>query len=388
MTMFKIRSRSRRFIRRPKLEEKVVSLSRTDEIVNMEDDVLCFTPKRSSNNFNVVDEDRNLKSIKESIKASILKSPGNFIDLSDETMNYDDEELEVLRVRPRNITFGKRRNKLKPFSGHSVTEYGESSNSNSKKDSSFLCEICAEPKPRNESFGIKGCSHSYCTECMIKYVASKLQENITNIKCPVPDCKGLLEPEYCRPILPPEVFERWGSALCEAVILGSEKFYCPFKDCSGMLIDDGKEVITQSACPNCWRMFCAQCKVPWHAGIDCFEFQKLNKDERGKEDIMLRKLAQKKGWKRCPKCRFYVEKSEGCLFMRCRILDVAADAVGELSPLVYFPVAHGTDELEDWLFMDDAILRSEYWKAKTITNQFNQVSMPFSFSVFRRDIDA
>lgn len=74
--------------------------------------------------------------------------------------------------------------------------------------------------------------------------------------------------------------------------------------------------------------------------------------------------------------------------MICRILDVAADAVGELSPLVYFPVAHGTDELEDWLFMDDAILRSEYWKAKTITNQFNQVSMPFSFSVFRRDIDA
>lgn len=85
-----------------------------------------------------------------------------------------------------------------------------------------------------------------------------------------------------------------------------------------MLIDDGKEVITQSACPNCWRMFCAQCKVPWHAGIDCFEFQKLNKDERGKEDIMLRKLAQKKRWKRCPKCRFYVEKSEGCPFMRCR----------------------------------------------------------------------
>lgn len=40
--------------------------------------------------------------------------------------------------------------------------------------------------------------------------------------------------------------------------------------------------------------------------------------------------------------------------MICRILDVAADAVGELSPLVYFPVAHGTDELEDWLFMDDA----------------------------------
>ncbi|XP_024179433.1 probable E3 ubiquitin-protein ligase RNF217 isoform X1 [Rosa chinensis] len=300
--------------KKPKPEEKV-SQSHI-EIVNIEDDELCFTPKRSSKfNSISVDENRNLQSIKESIKASLLKSTGNFIDLSDETHSEDDEEVRVLRFQPPNTTFGKRK---EPFSSPSVTEVGESSNSNSKKDPSFLCEICAEPKSRSESFGIKDCSHSYCTECMIKYVASKLQENVTFIKCPVPDCKGLLEPEYCRPILPPEVFERWGSALCEAVILGSEKFYCPFKDCSGMLIDDGKEVVRESECPNCWRMFCAQCKVPWHAGIDCAEFQKLNKDERAKEDIMLRKLAQNKEWKRCPKCRFYVEKSEGCMFMNCR----------------------------------------------------------------------
>ncbi|KAM1047387.1 hypothetical protein ACFX13_027339 [Malus domestica] len=127
---------------------------------------------------------------------------------------------------------------------------------------------------------------------MVKYVVSKLQDNITSIRCPVPNCIGLLEPEYCRPILPPEVFYRRGSALCEAVILGSEKFYCPYKDCSAMLIDDGTEVVRQSVCPNCWRMFCAQCKVPWHEGIKCEEFLKLNKDEREKEDIVKRDQPQ------------------------------------------------------------------------------------------------
>ncbi|KAF7137470.1 hypothetical protein RHSIM_Rhsim07G0127100 [Rhododendron simsii] len=210
----------------------------------------------------------------------------------------------------------------------SVIEIGESSNSNSEP-LTFMCEICVDLKPYSEFFSIMGCTHFYCSDCMIKYIASKLQENITQIQCPYSDCKrGLLEPEHCRAILPPEVFDRWGNALCEAVILASEKFYCPYKDCSALLIDDygagdgvGGEVIRQSECPNCKRMFCVQCKVPWHSEFECAEFQELNKDERGREDMMLMHLAKKKKWMRCPKCKFYVEKSEGCMYMKCRRME-------------------------------------------------------------------
>ncbi|KAM2507338.1 hypothetical protein ACFX1W_029673 [Malus domestica] len=196
-----------------------------------------------------------------------------------------------------------------------VIEVGESSNSKNvdgdQKD--FVCEICVESKAASESFGIKSCSHSYCTDCMVKYVCSKLQENVTSI-----------EPEHCRSILPAKVFESWGTALCEAVIPASQKFYCLFKNCSLMLIidhdenevidHDENEVVRQSECPNCKRCFCVQCLAPWHVGIKCAEFQKLNKDEREAEDIML----QKKNWRRCPNCRFYVERMEGCNLMVCR----------------------------------------------------------------------
>lgn len=182
----------------------------------------------------------------------------------------------------------------------------------------FVCEICAEQKTAHKSFHIKGCSHVYCTDCMVKYVAAKLEENITAIRCPVVDCRGLLEPEYCRDILPQDVFDRWGAALCEAMIPGAQKFYCPFKDCSAMLIADGEEVIWESECPTCRRLFCAQCQVPWHSGINCIEFQKLNKDEREREDILLMNVAKKEKWKRCPNCRYYVEKKDGCMYMKCR----------------------------------------------------------------------
>ena len=66
-----------------------------------------------------------------------------------------------------------------------------------------------------------------------------------------------------------------------------------------MLTDDGgleREAIMQSECPNCRRLFCAGCKVPWHSEIG--EFQKVNKDERDREDIMLMHLAKTKMWMR------------------------------------------------------------------------------------------
>ncbi|KAI3864789.1 hypothetical protein MKX03_035001 [Papaver bracteatum] len=148
----------------------------------------------------------------------------------------------------------------------------------------------------NEAFEIKGCGHSFCSECTVRYVASKIQENIISVGCPETNCQGVLEPEFCRSILPPEVYDRWGNALCESVILGGQKFYCPFKDCSALLLDEGEGGILQSECPHCNRLFCAQCKVPWHSGIICEDFQKLNVDEREGEDIMLMESAKKNKW--------------------------------------------------------------------------------------------
>ncbi|PKI67022.1 hypothetical protein CRG98_012560 [Punica granatum] len=71
------------------------------------------------------------------------------------------------------------------------------------------------------------------------------------------------------------------------------------RDCSAMLVNDCEKVIEQSECPHCHRLFCAQCRVPWHTGVACMEFQALNEDERGSDDLLLRKLANEKNWRRC-----------------------------------------------------------------------------------------
>ncbi|CAI9267633.1 unnamed protein product [Lactuca saligna] len=182
-----------------------------------------------------------------------------------------------------------------------------------------FCGICMDTKAHSEMFSnSKVCGHQFCSDCIREHVSVKIKENMAEVKCPDPKCKRLIGPELCGSIVPKEVLERWEDALCESLILGTQKFYCPFKDCSAMLVDDGGEAVTSSECPNCHRLFCAQCKVAWHSDMDCNEFKSLSKDERNPEDLMLMQLAKNKQWKRCPRCNYIVEKREGCHHISCR----------------------------------------------------------------------
>ncbi|XP_059640288.1 E3 ubiquitin-protein ligase RSL1-like [Cornus florida] len=190
-------------------------------------------------------------------------------------------------------------------------EVGESSHS--------FCEICVEKKESDDMFRNQTCHHSFCSDCISKHVATKIQENTRVVLCPGVECQGVLEFDDCRSMIQKDVLERWDEVLCESMFLASEIFYCPFKDCSAMMLNDGAgEVIRESECPVCRRLFCAQCYVPWHPGIECEEFQILNEDERGREDLMVRELAREKNWMKCPHCNYYVEKTEGCIHMTCR----------------------------------------------------------------------
>ncbi|KAL6656016.1 hypothetical protein ACP70R_006842 [Stipagrostis hirtigluma subsp. patula] len=212
-----------------------------------------------------------------------------------------------------------------------LQELGQcSSGVNATISSEFYCNICMETVHIRDLFPIDGCTHTFCIACVSQYITAKVEENVLSIGCPDPGCKdGALHPDACRDVIPMKLFLRWGAALCDSA-LGVLKFYCPFKDCSALLVHDpghGEAVITNVECPHCRRMFCAQCKVPWHDGIDCAGFQRLGKDERGQEDLLLRKVAQESKWQRCPKCKMYVERTDGCVYIVCSVGTAFATSV-------------------------------------------------------------
>ncbi|KAF5729656.1 zinc finger family protein [Tripterygium wilfordii] len=191
--------------------------------------------------------------------------------------------------------------------------FGESSSSMS------FCKICIERKESDDMFTIDGCDHSFCSDCVGKHVQVKIQETLS-VVCPGLGCRNVLQLEACRPVISKDVIDLWEMTLCEDLISETQKFYCPFKDCSAMMLIENEEgeVIRESECPFCHRLFCAQCSAGWHPGVECEEYQRLNEDERGREDLMVRELANENKWSRCPKCRFYVERTEGCPHITCR----------------------------------------------------------------------
>lgn len=189
-----------------------------------------------------------------------------------------------------------------------------------------FCMICMDEKPSSDIFrGTTNCVHSYCTDCTVRYVATKIKENAARIKCPDVECTHLIEPYTCRDLIPKDVFDRWEKILCESLISSWDKFYCPFKDCSAMMVNDegGNANVTQTECPSCHRLFCVKCKVTWHAGIECDEFQRFGntkKKSSDDEDALLIQMAKNKQWRRCPSCKFYVDKVEGCQHINCRFV--------------------------------------------------------------------
>ncbi|XP_042009804.1 probable E3 ubiquitin-protein ligase rbrA [Salvia splendens] len=182
----------------------------------------------------------------------------------------------------------------------------------------IFCGICLEDKASWLMFANDTCQHSFCYECTASHIEAKIQEKVGEIACPAPGCKAELDSVACRQMISDEALVQWDEVLCMSLIPESETLYCPFQDCSALLLNDLGGVIEKIRCIECKRWFCGQCRVPWHTDFTCKEFKKLYAKKGGKVDKIVKELAKKKRWQKCPKCKMYVEKSEGCMHITCR----------------------------------------------------------------------
>lgn len=90
--------------------------------------------------------------------------------------------------------------------------------------------------------------------------------------------------------------------------------WCPTAGCQYVFCFDEDE--SEFNCPLCHKIYCLKCKVPFHNGLSCKEFN-INRvfDKNDEKFIEFVKGAK---YKQCPSCLFWVEKNEGCDHMTCR----------------------------------------------------------------------
>ncbi|KAI3839967.1 hypothetical protein MKX03_020455 [Papaver bracteatum] len=165
-----------------------------------------------------------------------------------------------------------------------------------------------------------GCLHLFYTDCIVKYIEVKVsQDNTSEIKCLDNNCNVFLNILSCRSILPKSVFEKWCRVLCEsAVLMESSKdgfvygrYYCPFRECSELVLNEcvkttassstsTTSAVTKSTCPNCKKIFCFHCMVPWKENHRCSRRGDLSNDV-DRNDLLR-----------------YIERKGGYSFMTCR----------------------------------------------------------------------
>jgi len=104
---------------------------------------------------------------------------------------------------------------------------------------------------------------------------------------------------------------------------------CPTQGCDYLFFKES-EAQTYHYCPICNTEYCLKCEIVYHVEQSCEEVQaeKLRKALEAKvdeinrselpEDRMLEEWAGNVGAKRCTRCKFWVQKNEGCNHMTCR----------------------------------------------------------------------
>uniref|UniRef100_A0A0E0ESI7 RBR-type E3 ubiquitin transferase n=1 Tax=Oryza meridionalis TaxID=40149 RepID=A0A0E0ESI7_9ORYZ len=176
----------------------------------------------------------------------------------------------------------------------------------------FDCGICFDTLPLLDLFRGLPCDHKYCLECMTTYIDGKVREGAVPVACPDPECAageeggdggaGVLHPEGCKKAIDYAAFTDWGLRLAEGAVPHDRRAYCPNRRCGILLETSGEAEPAMAACPACQHLLCATCGGEWSTADDA-EHRDCSK---GPEATMVKKLADERRWKACPKCRMLV----------------------------------------------------------------------------------
>ncbi|KAF9554429.1 hypothetical protein CPC08DRAFT_174670 [Agrocybe pediades] len=177
------------------------------------------------------------------------------------------------------------------------------------------CPICMDEVSNPEELA---CGHTYCSGCLKLFLTSAADGKKFPIACIANDasCNVPLSIPFIRRFLPVQAFQ----GLVEAAFLlhldqhAQELKYCTTPDCKQ--IYRHRTDVAVLKCPSCFSTICAACDEDAHEGMTCAE-RRLHSNPEEQERLN-NVLATANGYKKCPQCNIWIEKTEGCNHMTCK----------------------------------------------------------------------
>jgi len=163
----------------------------------------------------------------------------------------------------------------------------------------IVCNVCTESGDRDIMCSLS-CGHSYCQDCIRQSIQNSLKDKKA-FQC----CKQRPKPSAISTFIPAPINQAYTALLEE--LDTPQPTYCSNKKCSAF-IRPAYYRGESATCPRCSTETCRLCKNRGHQGV-------CNADKAGQA---LLNLGNKEKWMLCPHCGAMVERTEGCLHMRCR----------------------------------------------------------------------
>ena len=239
--------------------------------------------------------DDKLGELVEKKKKKKKKKKNNILDdlaLKDDDSDNIDEDLKAM--------FEKYKNK---FKNNNFEDY------HYKYEEEKECGVCADTIESKDVYKIKlPCKHFFCVDCWKEYLKEKINNaNVYKLSCMQAKCNYILEEKFIKDILDNDtvLLEKYDKFLKRKKLMDSNKKikFCPFPDCDGYAEKKFRKYVK---CNN-GHEFCFDCGAAPHGHKACSKVIDAGFEEWKSHTLV----------KRCPNCKFWTEKNEGCNHMTC-----------------------------------------------------------------------
>ena len=181
------------------------------------------------------------------------------------------------------------------------------------------CAVCDESFLVPELPALLNCKHppQTCKTCFQRWISEQLTEKGWNkINCP--ECKSRLEHEEVKTYAAPDVWEKYDRLSAQSVFASDPNFrWCLTSGCASGQIHEAGLSDPEFTCITCHSKFCIACKVPWHQGETCKEYNYKASGQQARDQAVQEAASEKavgKLSKKCPGrgCGYNIEKISGC----------------------------------------------------------------------------
>ncbi|RUS89007.1 hypothetical protein EGW08_003254 [Elysia chlorotica] len=194
------------------------------------------------------------------------------------------------------------------------------------------CGVCFSPcnlygKSEEESaMMLLSCGHLHCIGCWRAHVYHSINSGAPKISCMTNGCDAVLDETTLKTLAPVSMVTLWQARLRDRLLQSSQHTsWCPHARCGHVAISRGTPLKKQFGSPlvcRCLRSWCSNCQEDPHWPVSCDQMAAYKKllSKAGKDSYLpVAQISFVIDMKKCPKCKYPIEKFQGCPSMVCRM---------------------------------------------------------------------